>query len=162
MAHVHTCTHVCMLRAVWVYITEVFPAKQSWEGSVWCSSQGSADQGRKEVALDCLVRACEGVMRHLLHSSCSDLDKGWEENGNMESTLSPCALRLEELWETERQLNPLSVDALMLPVWPGDLPQSQTHSVRREDCNWWIPRFFLLWADVEPWDIYTHVGTGVW
>lgn len=34
----------------------------------------------------------------------------------MESTLSPCALRLEELWETERQLNPLSVDALMLPV----------------------------------------------
>lgn len=67
-------------------------------------------------------------------------------------------LRLEELWKTWRRLNPLP----LLPVWPRDLPQSHTvhtNSVQRGDCNWWIPRFSLLWADVEPWYIYSHVGT---
>ncbi len=165
MAHIHTRTRVCTLWAVPRCVGFIshtrrlrFSCEQRREDTVWCMSQSAAHQERKEVTFYCLVWACEGVVSHLLHSSCGDLDKKWEEDGNRRPALSTCPLRLEELWKTGKRLNPPP----LLPVWPRDLPQSQTRSEQREDCNWWIPRFSLLWADVEARDIYSHVGTSVW
>lgn len=155
-----------MLQAVWVYITHWgswgFPASRDERKASDVRLRARLImRGRKSLS----PVWCEHVKESW--AICSTVAVvTWTRDEKRMGTGSPHPyLHAHSDWKSygrlKGRLNPLSVDGFMLPVWPGDLPQSQTHSVQREDCNWWIPRFSLLWADVEPWDIYSHAGTGV-
>lgn len=139
--------HITLLRAAG------FTASREKGGNrlVYVSElSSSGEEGRHFLLLVWAWRS------HLLHSSCGDPYNKPEEDGNRRS----CPLTLEELWKARRRPNPLPVDDSLLPVWARH--QSHKHSEQGNDCKQWISRFSLPWADVEPWNIYSHVGAAVW
>lgn len=160
-SHTYTCVHAINRFMLPEFTSRSqslrFSCEQRREETVWCTSQSSADLERKEVTLTVwfervkeLWAICSTVAVVTCTTNERRMGRGghahsdWKSYGRLEGGLILC------LW--------------MIPYSQSEQDISLNHkrSVQREDCKQWIPRFSLLWADLEPWDIYSHVGTGVW
>lgn len=123
--HTHIYTDVCMLQAVCLSLHHTL-STQSFKGGnrlICCTSRIELRRPGEEGSHFLLFGVSEGVVNHLLHSSRGDLDKRWGEDVNRRTALSTCPLRLGELWETGRLLNPPACGWF----WAPSLPQSHTH-----------------------------------